>query len=197
MDQRLFGNPPECLYQGKHEILLRGAYKNHCSDVTVADFLVIAAEMVMVSSRDVGLEENPSKPEIDFTKGFKLGRQTALECPGSAHQLPNPENVCAANEEPFVQNMELSWPETAALIGVHTLGRAQPQFLAYLAYWSDPENQRRFSSTYYTLMVFKRWEANQKLFGNPGKNQWVLDTDLCLAFEPSILAASADCCAWW
>ena len=107
--------------------------------------------------------------------------------------------------------MELSWRETAALMGVHTLGRAQPQFSGYVGYWSDPENQRRFSSTYYTLMVFKGWEADQKLFGNPGKNQWVrsdvtrltnftevvLDTDLCLAFEPSILAASADCCAWW
>ena len=91
MDQKLFGNPPECLYQGKHGVSLRDAYKNHCSDVTVADFLVIAAEMVMVLFRDVEVEENPTKPKIGFTKGFKLDRQTALECPGSAHQLPNPE----------------------------------------------------------------------------------------------------------
>jgi len=60
-------------------------------------------------------------------------------------------------------------------------------------------------------MLFKGWEADQKLFGNPGKNQWVrsdvtrptnftegvLDTDFRFAIEPSTLAASADCCARW
>ena len=88
---------PECLNHGEHGVSLRDAYKNHCSDVTVAYLLVIAAEMVLVLSRNVELEENPNKLAIDFTKGFKLGRQTALECPGSAHQHPNPENACAAD----------------------------------------------------------------------------------------------------
>ena len=67
------------------------------------------------------------------------------------------------------------------------------------------KNKNYLSSNCYTLRVLKEWEADQKLFGNPGKNQWVrsgvmcstnfteamLDTGLCLAFEPSILAPSA------
>merc|ERR1719421_1854046 len=170
----------------------------------------------MTLSRNIEVEQHRHKTALDFTDTFKWGRKTAMTCvENQGHLLPNPEDGCAANERVFVKNMGLTWKETGALMGVHTLGRAQVKFSGYKGWWSDPENQRRFNNNYYISMGEKGWEPMKAVEGNPKKNMWIrsdhkkdpnvlemmLDTDMCLAFNgnDNFKAGmnSTDCCTWW
>jgi hypothetical protein len=202
-----------CLFVGENGVSLKDAWAEHCGDVSLADFLVMAGEVVMTLSRNIEVQAKPTAKPIDFTDVFKFGRTTAQTCvENQGHLLPNPEDGCAANERVFVQNMGLTWAETAALMGVHTLGRAQVKFSGYEGWWSGPENQRRFNNDYYISMGMKGWEPMKAVANNTKKNMWIrsdhkmdqkgglemmLDTDLCLAWGNAELAKDSDCCAWW
>lgn len=204
-----------CLFLGESGVSLKDAWVHHCTDVSLADFLVIAGETVMTLSRNLEVAKNRNKKTFDFMDVFKWGRTTSLTCKGSAERLPNPEDGCAANERVFVKNLGLTWEETGALMGVHTLGRAHSKFSGYHGWWSDPENQRFFNNNYYISMGEKGWEPKKAVGGNPNKNMWIrsdhtrfvnvpemmLDTDLCLMFngDDTFKAgmSSTDCCTWW
>merc|ERR1719321_1470005 len=178
----------------------------------------------MTLSRKHVTKARPDKASIDFKTDFHYGRTTALHCHGSAHILPNPEDGCAANKRVFVDNLQLTWRETTALMGVHTLGRAQIKHSGYRGWWSNVENQRRFNNNYYFAIAHKGWMAEIAIQGNPNKNQWVrsdlrvlktdamhhemmLDTDMCLFYnkqtkgnnwgESTRAANCGDGCTWW
>merc|ERR1712226_1194037 len=155
---------------------------------------------------------------MDFRSQFKFGRRTSMECHGAAALLPNPEDSCDANEEVFINNLGFTWRQTAAIMGVHTLGRAQPQFSGYSGWWSDALNSRRFNNNYYISSVTKGWVPERSLpdtdgVPQPGKNQWkrddsgapaerhemMLNTDMCLFFTHAgegVNAKDHNCCAW-
>mmetsp|Transcript_34986 Transcript_34986/g.79061 ORF Transcript_34986/g.79061 Transcript_34986/m.79061 type:complete len:498 (+) Transcript_34986:240-1733(+) len=209
-----------CLVTGEHGKSLENIYEDFCKTVSLADFLVISAEAVMTASRKRVLDKNRGAPKIDFKSQFKFGRETAKTCDGAADRLPNPENGCDAVKTTFVNAMGLSWRGAAALMGVHTLGRARPKNSGYDGWWSDTENSRLFNNNYYVSMVKKGWRPFKAVCGNHHKNQWyksgaggvpqgeinemMLDTDLCLAFSsgtsespgPPVKASRDTCCAW-
>eukprot|EP00930_Biecheleria_cincta_P080020 TRINITY_DN680_c0_g1_i5.p1 TRINITY_DN680_c0_g1~~TRINITY_DN680_c0_g1_i5.p1 ORF type:complete len:502 (-),score=84.83 TRINITY_DN680_c0_g1_i5:226-1731(-) len=203
----------ECLVLGEHGVSINDAYQKYCTTVSLADFLVIAAEAVMTASRSLVLAEDSSAPLIDFRSSFQFGRTTAMSCDFAAGRLPNPENGCSAVEETFINSMGLSWAHAAALMGVHTLGQAKISNSGYDGWWSDPENSRRFNNNYYVSMLIKGWIPEKNINNNSHKNQWersdegadpnvkemMLDTDMCLAFGDAngdLSAKSMDCCAW-
>mmetsp|Transcript_130061 Transcript_130061/g.224719 ORF Transcript_130061/g.224719 Transcript_130061/m.224719 type:complete len:542 (-) Transcript_130061:241-1866(-) len=144
----------ECLYVGEFGTSLHQAYQEHCLDVSLADFLVIGAEAIMSATRPANL------PPIDFRSQFRFGRSTVQQCP-KLPALPNPENGCDAVEQTFVRQMGLTWRESAALMGVHSLGRAQKKNSGYDGWWSDPENSRSFNNNYYASMLAKGWRARR------------------------------------
>mmetsp|Transcript_37497 Transcript_37497/g.96992 ORF Transcript_37497/g.96992 Transcript_37497/m.96992 type:complete len:521 (+) Transcript_37497:74-1636(+) len=205
----------ECLHTGEHGVSILTAYHAHCTQISLADFLVIAAEAVMLSSRKHVTDADNARRDIDFRSSFRYGRSTAATCPWSQGRLPNPERSCTAVEETFVDNMGLSWSESAALMGVHTLGRARIENSGYDGFWSDAENSRRFNNNYFASIVGKGWTSQTAVDGNPNKNQWVrsdqarngplemmLNTDLCLAYtednngRQELNAQTSGCCAW-
>lgn len=201
----------ECLYRGEFGVSLHDAYEEHCTKVSLADFLVIAAETVMEITRANVL----GAPPLNFRAGFRYGRTTSVECPWAHERLPDPEKSCTAVETTFVNSMGLSWTQAAALMGVHSLGRAHLQFSGFNGWWSDFENSRRFNNNYFLSILAKGWQP-EKL--STGKHQWMradvgtnevelgkemmLNTDMCLAFtfdEPGdveLRAAEHDCCGW-
>jgi hypothetical protein len=67
--------------------------------------------------------------------------------------------------------MGLNWDETAALMGVHTLGRADPANSGYDGWWSDPTNQGVFNNDYYKAIINKGWKKVTN--SNPAKRQWI------------------------
>jgi hypothetical protein len=204
----------ECMKTGDHgqpDATLMAAYQQHCGQVSVADFFVIAAEAVMMQTRTWAT--NGQAQELDFKSNFKYGRTTAASCPGADGRLPNPENGCNDVAKVFEGQLQLSRRGAVALMGVHSLGRAHPQNSGYEGWWSDPINSRKFNNNYYASMLAKGWRANRSICGNVNKNMWsrsdagknsgememMLDTDLCLAYSTGgrpILAKHDDCCAW-
>lgn len=202
----------QCLYQGEFGVPLHNAYEEHCTEVSLADFLVIAAEKVMQITR----QNVPGGSAIDFKTGFRYGRTTAQQCAWSTHNLPNPDNSCSAVETTFVNRMGLSWTQSAALMGVHSLGRARPEFSGFDGWWSDAENSRRFNNNYFVSILAKGWMP--ETVASTGRTQWrrsdvgedaatlgkemMLNTDMCLAYttdiagEVELKAESSNCCAW-
>jgi hypothetical protein len=208
----------ECLHKGElHKdkgVLsssLADAYKDFCTKVSLADFVVIAAEAIMTLSR-----QGRSMPS--FKEHFKYGRTTKQDCPLAAHRLPDPEHSCAAVNETFVKSMGLTWSESAALMGVHSLGRAQIQNSGYNGWWGSAEGSRRFDNDYYLALLAKGWVPEKAVGNNPKKNQWkrsdkgtnekvlgkemMLDTDMCLLYtfdtqgKEQLSAKNHSCCAW-
>jgi len=208
---------PECLHMGEEfGSSIFDAYKMHCSEVSLADFIVIAAEAVMTFSREKVTEGDSSRGSLDFRSSFRFGRTTATSCTFAEGRLPNPENSCTAVETTFVNRMGLSWREATALMGVHTIGRARPENSGYDGWWSDAVNSRMFNNNYYASILAKGW-IPERLSAN--KNQWqraddgrnrgategkemMLNTDMCLAFSEDrngnveLRAGSHSCCAW-
>mmetsp|Transcript_62503 Transcript_62503/g.135684 ORF Transcript_62503/g.135684 Transcript_62503/m.135684 type:complete len:641 (-) Transcript_62503:115-2037(-) len=221
----------ECLYLGLegpdgHSVTLQDAYVQFCHHVSLADFVVIAAEAAM-SMRAVGASQALLAQQ--FKADFRYGRTTAFQgCQFSALALPDPAESCVAVEKVFVDALGLDWEMAAALMGVHTLGRVEPRNSGYSGWWSTPEHSRRFNNDYFVSMLAKGWcpeldvngcsDADAAMGTCSKKNQWqrcdvdreannqahemMLNTDLCLAFRDrsggdGILRSGEDnCCTW-
>jgi len=219
---------PECLFRGEFDgrVSLNDAYELFCDKISLADFVVIAAEAVM---QDMADGEAKGLFEAGFKENFRFGRTTAFEgCEFSEGVLPNPDNSCDAVDDVFVQNMGLNWTLSAALMGVHTLGRAAPENSGFDGWWTTPERARRFGNGYYVNFYAGGWcpELNVNECSDEAeaagechkKNQWkrcdvhhvelgqahemMLNTDLCLAYldqaggDDALKAGQDSCCAW-
>jgi hypothetical protein len=185
---------------------LHSVYQNHCGVVSLADFIVIAGEAVMgftEVSATVDLKE-------DFKASFRYGRTTSATCANNV-ALPNPANGCADNEQTFLASnaLHLSWRETAALMGVHTIGKASPENSGFSGWWQDEQNVARFNNNYYISIVNHGWGPEDSV---GGKKQWgridfrhddpnslhpemMLNTDMCLVYT-NVTAELSNCCAW-
>jgi len=185
---------------------LHDVYKNFCDAVSLADFIVIAGEAVM------GFTETSAAVNLkqDFHDRFMYGRSTRATC-ADAVALPNPANGCAANEVTFLGSdaFGMTWRQTAALMGVHTIGKATLQNSGYSGWWQDEQNVARFNNNYYISIVNHGWGPSVKA---SGKSQWdridtfhddagrqhpemMLNTDMCLVYN-NVFAETSNCCAW-
>jgi len=184
---------------------LHDVYKNFCDKVSLADFIVIAGEAVMgftETSTLVNLRQN-------FKSAFLYGRTTRNTCE-NAVALPNPFHGCAANEVTFLGSdaFAMTWRQTAALMGVHTIGKASLENSGYSGWWQDEHNVARFNNNYYISIVNHGWGPSVL---SSGKSQWgridtfhdngrqhpemMLNTDMCLAYK-DVFAETSNCCAW-
>jgi len=184
-----------------HQATLQNAYADFCDEISLADFVVLAAEALMVRSRR---DWNQSSA-FNMQKGFKFGRPTSRTCwPG---RLPNPEDSCDAVETNFINSLGLTWKEATALMGVHTVGKASPENSGYSGFWNAGPASRSFNNSYYMFLQRAGWGA--QVLPN-GKSQWIrvdggpatemmLNTDMCLLFDtPNSCRAAKDtgCCLW-
>eukprot|EP00913_Durusdinium_trenchii_P028556 g26783.t1 len=174
-------------------------YVDFCEKVSLADFVVMAANAVIKSTREEVLKKYPTRKPFDLKSVFRYGRTTLKRCSWAVGRLPNPENSCADVKKVFVNHMGLSWKEAAALMGVHTLGRGHKGNSGYDGWWSDSKNSRMFNNDYFVSLGAKGWGPDKKVGGNAMKNQWVrvdkglkkeertgkemmLNTDMCLVW---------------
>jgi len=186
-------------------ITVETVYAQFCDEVSLADFLVIMAEAFMMRTNKAWSAANLVSTAVDFSSQFRFGRKASATCAGNP-ALPNPENSCNAVKSNFVDSLGLTWEESAALMGVHTLGRASIHNSGYDGWWNAGPEGRDFSNSYYISLIAKGWEPKNM---GISKNQWVrsdggsrhemmLDTDMCLLFDTpgNTRAAKDDCCAW-
>jgi len=200
------GLMPCLVGEGEHGAgaTLQAAYADFCEEVSLADFVVLSAEALILRSRPDWTRPG-GRQDLDLELGFRFGRPTSGVCwPGT---LPNPEDSCQAVEANFVNALGLDWTEATALMGVHTIGKASPENSGYSGFWNAGLAARSFNNSYYIFLMAAGWGA-QKL--PSGKSQWVrvdagpstemmLNTDMCLLFDtPNHCNAALDdgCCLW-
>lgn len=204
----------ECISAYNSGPSLQEVYSLFCTQISLADFLVIAAEAVLVVARSRRLQLAPSATKLDFHTQFRFGRSTAKSCASSNGLLPDPEDGCPAVQNTFLSKLGLDWEKTTALMAVHGLGRARVNQSGYDGWWNDPDDQTSFSNRYFVNMVVSSWTPRRSIGGNPKRNQWIrldkgrktkshqmmLNTDLCLLHtssgDKSVSAAADSCCAW-
>jgi len=217
---------PECLFRGEFsgQISINDAYSKFCDRISLADFIVLAGEAVMTMLATPSLQDSWKQ---GFKDNFRYGRTTSFEgCDFSVGLLPAPEDSCNAVERVYVENMDLTWREAAALMGVHSLGRARPENSGYDGWWSTPDHSKTFNNNYYVVMFSKGWcpklnvngcsDAAESRGDCRKKNMWVLcdayaesegrghemmlDSDMCLVYTDhlggSLQAKDDPCCAW-
>ena len=61
-----------CLASGEHGVALLDIYQQFCTDVSLADFLVISAEAVIMSTRARHIASNPGALPLDFRSRFRF-----------------------------------------------------------------------------------------------------------------------------
>jgi len=206
----------ECLAHGEFGFSLRDVYHHHCTRISLADFIVIAAEAVMTVLRDRVRASNDKAAVLRFRERFLFGRTTAVEsCRFEAQRLPNPEIGCSDVTRVFIGNLGLDARGAAALMGVHTIGRARIENSGYSGFWSDPENSRLFNNNYYVSLLVKGWlplevsngkrqwarsDEGMRAMGSGAHEEMMLNTDVCLAYvedgQPLNAAQHGNCCAW-
>jgi len=180
-------------------------YTTWCHKISLADFLVVAAHSVM------GFTSSDPNHAISLKAAFRYGRTTSFTCEYAAI-MPNPDEGCEANEKTFIaaNALHLSWRETAALMGVHTLGKATVQNSGFEGWWVDEHHVHKFNNNFFVKLINNGW--GPETVTATGKVQWVrvdekiddpnnlhkemmINTDLCLAFNNTV-AANSSCCAW-
>jgi len=130
----------QCLYDAKMVSL----YEGFCTLVSLADFLVIAAEAVMGRTATGYSSSNPyasGSYAATLKSNFKYGRTTANTCSWNVGLMPNPEDSCDGLETIFVNNIykehATPWKMVAAINGAHTLGSAKVANSGYDGFWSE------------------------------------------------------------
>merc|ERR1719491_1775804 len=205
----------ECMLQ------VRTVYHDICTRVSLADFIVVAAEALIMRSRHDW--DGMKSPSLRMDVGFQFGRQTRLQCEDNG-PLPNAmqsrgESNCKAVEDNFLDQLGLTWRYGTALMGVHTLGRAELKNSGFDGWWTSPPAAKFFDNTYFHRLATAGWRAKTLA---SGKAQWVrsdilrmgrgpkgpqdemmLDTDMCLLYtfhdndvKNCSGAADCECCAW-
>ena len=94
----------ECLQNAE----LPAIYEDHCTTVSIADFLIIAAEGIMGrTSEDYDPNDHyfvGGLPRL-FLEDFKYGRTTALTCESVSGRLPNAEAGCLGLSNIFIDHI--------------------------------------------------------------------------------------------
>ena len=194
------------------EFRIPSAYECMSDRVSVADFLVIAAEVAASrianshNSEDFFAEGTLAKTFLD---GFKFGRRTTKDCDWNVGLMPDPQNSCGFDagstiglKQIFAENIYAGhknpWSLIAAISGAHTVGGASVQASGFQGTWSDLAQSGTFDNSYFKGIMLGGWkpELNVSVKRGVTKNQWkisdktrddphrrfMLDSDLCLAY---------------
>jgi hypothetical protein len=123
-------------------------YASYCQTVSLADFLVIAAEAITGRTAMDYNKDDPYKQGTYAQKlkyAFKSGRTTATTCSWNVGLMPNPEDSCDGLSTIFKDNIYKAhaepWKMIAAINGAHTLGSATIANSGYSGFWSSSERQ--------------------------------------------------------
>lgn len=174
---------------------LKQLYDTKYSDLSRADFWVASANAVIYLTS--------VNNALDLRNAFLWGRETVDVCLGSDDRLPTSAG-CQEVEGVFLQRMGLTWKDAVALLGAHTLGRANAEFSGHHGTWSANDAEAQiFDKSYFEELFGRAWTprglgtAKQDwtwISGNPNNPspKLMLNTDMCLVFD---IDSSKQCCS--
>jgi catalase (peroxidase I) len=174
--------------------LLDPIYARFKTIISKADFNVLAANVMMEARKSAGYV-------LKFP--FKYGRIDGTDCETvDVGRLPEAAKSMSHVVDVFADRMGLSMRDITALMGAHSVGRAQDVNSGYDGAWDS--SRSRFDHSYYLEMVRKPWtrvehtstfdgkkhvqweipgENVRMVFGEPAGKLMLLNTDMCLAFD--------------
>merc|ERR1719277_2702901 len=97
-----------------------------------------------------------NKNLASFSSRFKYGRTTSRSCTNNG-KLPNAEEGCNEVQRVFRDNMKLTWEESAALMGIHTLGSAHEELSGYSGLWTTQEKAVLLDNSYFIFLALEGW----------------------------------------
>lgn len=177
-------------------------YDKTCDKVSLADFVVIAAEAVTARTAtkyNPDTEFNNDTLEATFRDNFRAGRTTNETC-NEAGRLPDAEAGCTDLKTVFIDHLfsqikgkeRFKWKLVAAISGAHTIGQANISQSGFNGTWSDAANQDVFNNDYYRSLLLKGWapkeiDATHHQWERVDKaegvdSQMMLSSDMCLAY---------------
>eukprot|EP00035_Acanthoeca_spectabilis_P032956 m.21353 g.21353 ORF g.21353 m.21353 type:complete len:485 (+) comp5679_c0_seq1:195-1649(+) len=129
-----------------------------CHFVSRADFWVLAAKVAVEIRANVN----------GYTVPFRFGRSDAASCqlPAGPGRLPSAQGGDEEITRVFVNQMQLTFRDAAALIGAHTLGRTQTANSGFNGPWNDESGV--FSNEYYRELL-RPWNKVQL---DPDHTEW-------------------------
>ncbi|KAL3788224.1 hypothetical protein HJC23_004691 [Cyclotella cryptica] len=164
---------------------LTKVYHEKYGHLSKADFWIASANAVI---RNLSVDKS-----LDLVDTFLWGRRDADSCQGQGDRIPMGSG-CREVQDVFLDAMGLTWRDSVALLGAHTIGKAHSEFSGHDGYWM-PSGQEAlvFDKQYYEELVMRPWRAR-----NIGKEeedfiastemthqepQMMLKTDLCFWFD--------------
>jgi len=121
LDDIWCNNPSNCPFKALYD----DKYKP--MGISRADYWVAGANCV-IDITSIGNSLGNS-----LRTNFKWGRVDNEDCEGSGDRLPD-SSGCDETERVLIQNMGLSWKETVALMGAHTLGSGGGRDVSLVVY---------------------------------------------------------------
>jgi len=103
----------QCLWDGRLGLTLVQAYQPFCKQVSLADFLIISAEAIMMATR----RQVDNAPPLDLKTTFKFGRRTAEDCKRDGVMLPDPEGNCNTVYREYLKQMGIDEHGASLLTG--------------------------------------------------------------------------------
>jgi len=165
---------------------LTALHETKYAHVSRADFWIAAANAVIRQTSD--------NNELDLIDTFRWGRRDLDSCAGSGGRLPTPAR-CTRVEDVFGR-MGLSWRDTVALLGAHTLGRGSRNFSGHHGTWVDGNADAQiFDKSYFSELLDNTWRMRNEggpanggppqdwTTGRDGTDRMMLNTDICLAYD--------------
>jgi len=154
-------------------------FRKHSSVISYADFVVLAANTaIYVASGNA------------VTLPFNWGRTNGDDCAIADHdKLPQAKKSLSHTQDVFVTRMGLTLQDITALMGAHTIGRAEDANSGYSGAWDT--TSAVWDNRYYSEMVGRPWvrevrwvNGNQHFdWREPNTQTLMLNTDMSLAFE--------------
>lgn len=145
---------------------LNEVYGLFCDKLSLADFIVLSAEALMLKTSTKFDSSSPFATDsfgARLRDRFRFGRQTNKDC-SATDLLPDPEEGCNDLSKIFVHHIFWSrrmnavkqghqWKMIAAISGAHTLGSAKQDQSGYEGVWT--ESPGKFNNEYYINMLAK------------------------------------------
>jgi len=154
-------------------------FRKYSNVISYADFVVLAANTaIYVASGNT------------LTLPFNWGRTNGNDCTTVDHdKLPQAKKSISHTTEVFVTRMGLTLQDITALMGAHTIGRAEDANSGYSGAWDS--TSAVWDNRYYSEMVGRPWvrevrwvNGNQHFdWREPVSQTLMLNTDISLAFE--------------
>lgn len=154
--------------------------------ISRADFWIAAANAV--------IRQTSNNNKLDLIDTFRWGRRDLNFCTGSGSRLPTPAR-CTGVEDVFGR-MGLSWRDTVALLGAHTLGRGSRNFSGHQGTWKDSNADAQiFDKLYFSELLDNTWRMRNEggpanggppqdwTTGRDGTDRMMLNTDICLVYD--------------